>query len=269
MRHLSPPLALAVGVLLFYSACVFPEITYLTDDETMDATGGTMVVAAGGMGGVGGVGGVPATTTTGGGGVGGMPQNCELANLGLTGLCSGNQKCTVTDPAVGTVGCALAGPKATWETCVDDSDCQDGSWCDLEGTVCKPFCRNAGDCSSFNGECLRATQADGNDIPNNVKTCIAMCSPLTASPCSPQSVTCAFIGNNRFDCQQSANVTLGSSCATHADCAATLGCISSIGSNCEQFCAPVGQPHPNCLFSCLSFATPAVTYEGVVIGSCL
>jgi hypothetical protein len=265
MRSLYFPFALAFGGACLFSACFFPEITYLGNDASGGAAG---MVATGGLGGVGGD---PTTTTMGGGGSGGSALMCEVANLGVTGLCGSGQKCTVTDATAGEVGCALAGPKADWETCVDDADCLDGSWCDLQGSVCKPFCQNAAACSASSGECLRAKQAGSmpEDIPNNVKTCISMCSPLTAVPCGMQSVTCAFIGNNQFDCVQSANQTIGTSCSEQSDCARTLGCIDSLGLQCEQFCSPIGSGHANCsFFSCASIDTPSVTWMGMEIGTC-
>lgn len=263
MRHILTTLACITGGALVYGACVFPEITYLSDDEASGGAGGAPTTG----GGIGGVGGDP-TTASGGGGSGGMTLECSVANLGITGLCPGNEKCTVIDPATGEVGCALKGPKAIWTTCSDDSDCGDGHWCDLQLNVCKPFCRNAADCAAFGGECLRAPQSGEPvvDIPNNVKTCISMCSPLTALPCPlTMSVTCAFIGNNQFDCAQSGNQAITSGCGTQADCAPTLGCI---GGSCEQWCSPIGSGHANCFFSCTDLSQQ-IFYMGMPIGSCI
>src|SRR5690606_11060937 len=144
----------------------------------------------------------------------------------------------------------------------------DGSWCDLQRSVCKPFCRNVADCSEFGGECLRAQQAGppGVDIPNNVKTCISMCNPLTALPCAlTMSVTCAFIFNNQFDCAQSGNQSITAGCSEQADCAPTLGCVDNA---CEQWCSPIGSGHANCFFSCTGLSQQ-IFYMGMPVGSCI
>lgn len=270
MRHLSLSVAFLASSACVYSACLFPEIVYLDEDATAgNGGGGTGAAPAttGGMGG--GVGGD--TTTTGGGGSGGTPLDCEAANLGVEGLCSNGQKCTVLDASTGEVGCALAGSKADWDTCGSDADCGDGSWCDLVRNVCKPFCRNVDDCADTDGECLPAPQSGGmEDIPGGVKTCISMCNPLSASPCQTSNVTCMLIGNNQFDCAQSGNVTLANSCTEQADCAAGHACITSIvGTQCERYCSPIGSSPSECsVINCESIDTPEITWMGMAIGTC-
>ncbi len=254
---------------LLYSACVFPEFNYLDEGSGGDGGGVGGAITSGGFGGGGGM-----ATTVGGGdaGSGGTPLPCEVANLGLTGLCPANQKCTVVNPTTGEVGCGTAGTKARWATCTDDSDCQDGDFCDLNRHVCKPFCRNVADCDAFEGECVPAKQQGASnppDIPGNVKTCVAMCSPLNGAPCpSGQNVTCAYIGGNRFDCAESENLNIGSECDEQTDCALTLGCVDTLGLSCEQWCSPIGSNHPNCfIINCSSLGTQ-LFYKGMEIGSC-
>lgn len=265
-RFLVLSTALALSGTLLFAACAFPEFNYLGDDEASGGMGGTASVV-GGFGG----GGAPMTTTTtttagGEGGGGAPPLPCEAANLGLTGLCPGNQKCTVIDPSTGEVGCATAGSKLIWQLCVDDSDCQDGHFCDLNRNVCKPFCRNGDDCSAFGGECVFAEQADdGPPIPGGVKTCLSMCDPKTGAPCATtQSGTCIFIESSQFDCARSLGNNFQDTCNEQADCAARLACVSGY---CDRWCAPVGQAYAGCIFNCGSLS-PEIYFMGVEQGSC-
>ena len=267
MRIFSLPLALAICGATMYTACLFPEIAYLDEDDASTAGGGGVGTPT--VGGMGGAAGMVATTAGGNGGGGQPPLNCEVANLGLTGLCAAPNKCTVTDAATGAVGCALAGSTDNWETCTDDTDCKDGSWCDLLGGVCKPFCRNGIDCVA--NTCVRAKLTPTEDIPNNVKTCISMCNPLDATPCGGNSVTCTFIGSNQFDCAASMNFTRLQTCNVQSDCGATLACITDIFNDkaCELYCSPIGQSYPGCsLVNCSSIDQPEVEWMGTPIGTC-
>jgi hypothetical protein len=200
------------------------------------------------------------------GGAGGMLM-CELGNLGITGLCGSTQKCTVLNPATGVVGCNTAGSKPLWQTCSDDSDCVDGSWCDEERKICKPFCKNVDGCAAFDGECVPALQSDGaTPIPGNVKTCISMCNPVTGSPCAiTLGVTCAFIFNNQFDCAFTDNLVEGQFCLDQAECGAELGCI---GNFCSLWCSPVGSANAKCGGSTCGALMPKIFYKGVEHGAC-
>ncbi len=194
---------------------------------------------------------------------------CTKADLGTKGLCGPTMKCTVTNPATGDVGCRLAGSKELWQTCTDDLDCQDGDWCDLNLSVCKPFCQNVNDCAAFGGECRPTLQEAVSMQPppeiDGVKSCVSMCAPKTGAPCATmQGVTCVFVGSNRFDCGESQGLVTPSACSSHQDCAAGYACV---GDECRLWCSPPELFSPDCVLDCVGL-NPAIFFTGDEYGVC-
>ncbi len=263
MRLLSAGLLSSLGTLVLFAACGFPDFQFDTEGEggtTSSSTGiggGTGGTTAGGTGG----------TSTGTAGSGGTP----ICSLYLAGDCGPNEKCTVLDPATGEIGCSFAGPKHTFERCNNDSDCVEGTWCDLALHTCKPWCQSMTDCSfdggTYQGECVVALQQSGTQIPGSPKHCTANCEPISAAPCvKSDSVTCVFLGSGVFDCARSQNYTEGTACDV-LDCAAGLACVGPDNSEeCLYWCTPpaiLGCGFSNCIP-----LNPVITYGGVEYGVC-
>jgi len=261
MRLLSAGLLFGLGTLTLFAACGFPDFQYETEGEggsssTTGTGGGTGGTITGGTGGT-------STGQAGEGGTGG----CSLYE---PGGCEPGQKCTVTDPATGTIGCGLAGLKNLWERCNDDTDCVAGTWCDLVLNVCKPWCQGMTDCSfdggTYQGECVVARQANETIIPGNPKHCESNCEPISGAPCvTSDSVTCLFVGEGAFDCARSQNHTVGSACDDSQDCAAGLVCVGS-SPECRQWCTPPA------FFGCglldCTPLNPQIFYAGNEYGAC-
>ena len=224
--------------------------------DTQEGGGGA---GRGGVGGVGGVGGA--------GGAGGAAACATSADLGTTGLCGADMKCTVTDEATGAVGCTTAGAQPHWEPCRDDGGCADGDFCDLRGRVCKPFCANANDCAAFDGECLpamREPMAMPAEIPG-AKTCISMCDPKVGSPCAlGLGASCIWLGMSDFDCALVQGSSEGDPCSSQYDCAAGLACVGT----CEEWCEPPGGFPGNCSILGCGSVNPQIFYMGVEQGVC-
>jgi len=262
--------AVAVGVavaLLSYVACGFPDFQYETQGG-----GGTTASGAGGGGHTssgGGIGGSGAGSSSNGqAGQGGG--DCALGDIGA---CGSGSKCTVVDLGSGQVGCGMAGPKQLWQKCGSDGDCADGSWCDLEWLVCKPFCNNVNDCvfggGDFTGECVAAAQADHTPLPGSAKTCVPNCDPKTAAPCDTNgSVTCIYVGSGNFDCALSQNLAEGTACGPDSDCAPGLACVGPQGNRyCYAWCSPPGYTGECGIWACNGL-NPKISYEGEEYGVC-
>lgn len=263
MRLLSAGLLSGLGTLVLLSACGFPEFQF--DGEGAGGSTSSSTGIGGGTGGTttGGAGG----TSTGQAGSGGS----SACSLYLPGGCEPGRKCTVLDPATGEVGCGFAGLKTIWERCNTDSDCVEGTWCDLVRHTCKPWCQSMTACSfdggNFEGECVIARQTAQQDIPGGHTHCTSNCEPITAAPCATaDSVTCLFVGGGAFDCAASDNHTVGTPCTTSQACAAGLVCVGETNSKCGTWCSPPA------LFGCGVFdcvpLNPTIHYKGVEYGVC-
>ncbi len=253
----------ACVALLAHAACEYPEFHYRGD-----GTGSTsMSSATGGAGGS-----TSSSSSMATGGEGGAT-DCEL---GVLGVCGGEQKCTV-NPATKAIGCDTAGPFAAWHKCDSDADCKDGTWCDAPFKVCKPLCKGAADCNfQAQGTCIDAVSANGQPIhPGVLKHCVPNCDPKTGAPCdTANSVTC-LLRDTDFDCAKSAGKVAGETCSDSSECKAGSTCITVNDSAvCSRWCADPGLlklPHPDCggfdAPVCYGL-TQSIMYKGVEYGAC-
>ncbi|MEM9696310.1 MAG: hypothetical protein AAGA56_27445, partial [Myxococcota bacterium] len=130
--------------LTFAGACAFPQLDYRPADDGRAPT----TVPAGGSGGEGPSTGEPTTTppaTGGGGEAGAEPTSCSPFE---PGSCGAEMKCSVVDEQTGELGCVRSGSKTAWTSCLAESECGDGLYCDRRRGVCRPICRDSDDCTT-------------------------------------------------------------------------------------------------------------------------
>ena len=211
------------------------------------------------------MGGATVTTTGVGGGAGGDPIDCDL---GVLGACGEAQKCSIVDTLTGEHGCVTAGSLPAFSGCVDDAECEDGTWCDLRTRVCKPFCESPATCNG--GVCLAATtdQTGATPIPNAF-VCTAHCDPETVEPCAPNGVTChPFLTDPAYsDCVVEGSKGAEDTCDPSAfppECAKKMYCDPRVN-RCLPWCTPTNSFCSNGREFCFS---TGISYEGKDLGVC-
>lgn len=246
-----------------FGACAYPEFHYKGESASSSKSSSAVTTTGSGGG---------TTTTTGGGGMmattgGGGMAPCTV---GKAGACGAGKKCTVVD-AMPT--CGKAGPKAIWQLCATDADCADTLWCDTAFNVCKPFCKDAGDCKfDAQGDCIQAMGADGKPVPGAMH-CTSNCEPKTVKPCG-DNTNCVLrktATSTSFDCAKSGLVSSGKTCKASADCGPGSLCIDPGNAKlvCSRWCSDPGNFFSSdCGFNpCYGF-DPKITYNGKEYGSC-
>lgn len=275
-------LALAALAAVSVVACT----AILGDDfevtETTSAgVGGTGAAGAGGSGAQGGQGAAGAQGGQGGQGAQGGQGGAGLTGpcpLGELGACGSTHKCAVIDLGTGETGCIPAGDHPPWSRCAADTDCVDGTWCELLTLVCKPICTDPGPCPG-DGQCVEALVEMGTTIPG-MSVCTADCHPISSEPCNQAfgTVACHVVGTPlgvATDCAAGGNGTDGDVCTRQepddftTECAAGFVCVGSgTDWHCRQWCAPPGgQAQCTAPDTCISFGG-SVQHQGIEYGFC-
>jgi hypothetical protein len=185
---------------------------------------------------------------------------------GDVGACGAGMKCSVLNVSTGEVGCVAAGPRSAFARCDADTNCVDGTWCDIPGKVCLPICQALSDCAN-GGQCIGP--ADANMMPvMGVKVCLANCNLISGAPCDQSfgPVTCLPPQpGSASSCWQSNGVAVGQSCTDPADCEVGAICAGTPPS-CLLWCTPLGQA-PQCS-AAQQCADVGVTANGMDYGVC-
>lgn len=256
---------LAATVTFLHSACSVPEFEFRSEK----ASSSNVTTSTGGGQG-------PASSSiTGSGGSGGSQPVCDgIDDLGKLGICGAGQKCTVADLNPVQVGCGIAGNKEEWFTCTTDNDCVDGTWCDGQTEICKPFCTGSGDCNfTVQGDCLTATVKQGGNVFqfDSVRVCMPNCNPKTADICVGPNTSCFFRPSFGFDCSRSSLIKEGQPCSDPTDCEVGTLCAAPPGEQpvCSKWCTPIGNS-PDCSADqdCVVL-TPTAEYNKEEHGACL
>lgn len=256
---------LSAVVPLLHPACSVPDFEYRTENASNSST----AVSSSSSGDQG----PTSSSSSGSGGQGGAPPTCTIDDLGKVGVCGSGQKCTVVQSQPFEVGCALAGNKEAWFSCIADNDCADGTWCDAFTETCKPFCVNSAECQfSIQGECIPATTKQGSEIKqfSNVRVCLPNCNPKTADICGGDNTTCLFFPGYGFDCVRSGMKKVGIECNAFNDCEPGTLCAGPMGQQtfCVKWCSPVGNSSDCSSNQDCGALTPTAIYNSVEHGVC-
>lgn len=275
--------ALTAGAItLAFVACSYPEFVF-------DGGGGGS--AASGTGGGNGGGGLTTTgtgTPTGTTGTGtgtetgtgaGTPAGSALrcTHLGMQAECDTGQKCTIVNPANGTLGCINAGATPEFAACTSNEQCGAAAWCDEPSGVCKPICDDVATCRNTyglaEGTVCSVTKQGGQTVLGGLKVCSAHCNPGNGVPCKQDggAVNCAFgVELQEWDCMSSGNVDTDGECSHTRDCRPWLACGPD--GVCRPWCSSVGDCCSSCKIYCFcqpcdNLSSP-VSYGGSSIGAC-
>ena len=231
--------------------------------------GGTTNSGTGGaLGGSGGTG-AGASGGTGGGGA-------ACTQIGQQDTCTTGLKCTVVDPAAGTVGCASAGTTPDFQACTANEQCGVSAWCDEPTGVCRPICVDSTSCSDTfglgQGSTCSPTQQGGQMVLGGLKVCTAHCNPENDAPCisGDVAVTCAWRSTpNDWDCMVSGGAGEGDGCTEGWDCSPGLTCGPD--GSCQPWCTGPDTCCGSCVVgfcpACRGLSPPEV-YAGQTLGAC-
>lgn len=256
-------------------------------DSVGGGSGGTATGPAGGAGGQTSTTGTGTGTATPGGTTTGTDSGVETGTptgagpactaLGTQDECEPGQKCTVVDPASGTLGCLPAGAAPDFAVCTSNQQCGVASWCDEPTGVCRPICPDVALCTGTYGLAVGTvcapTQHGGQTVLGGLKLCSAHCHPATGVPCRQDAgpVTCAFDDLLAdWDCMSSGGVEVDGDCAETRDCAAGLAC--GLDAVCRPWCTDVNACCSSCKIYCFCQACNAMaaelSFDGTPYGSC-
>ncbi|APR79559.1 Hypothetical protein A7982_04906 [Minicystis rosea] len=270
-------LLLAVGVATAGVGCTlilgadedYHEVDGGSSTGSIGPGGGTSDSASSGSVGPGGSGGgtsVSSTAATSSTSSTGGPTMCRLKHDAED--CKTGERCTIADPDTGSTKCVAitATPSTPYAACTTDEVCPAGTWCDARTATCAPFCASSNDCGG--GLCVAAEASNPNTTTHTVPgatVCTANCDPVSATSCGPNAACNYDFLAGAFDCFQSQNQPIGSSCS-FAECAPTLVC----GSTCLAWCFPAGAPSLACpgFADCNAFSNLTPMYNGVTYGYC-
>lgn len=238
---------LLAGLALMVGACtaILGDDFTIEDETTVTGTasavggGGSTAtgsgVGGGGTGGTstasGGTGGTSSGSTGGSGGGSGGTGGQGPCQVGDMGVCGSGMKCSVIDVQTGETDCVVAGSHAAWTTCGIDTQCEEGTWCDVFNQVCRPVCPPAS-CAN-GGQCVAATSSSGA-IPG-LTVCSSNCHPVFVDVCQNtyDTTTCVLMTYG-FDCARAGFNTF--SCSGAFDCVPGYYCSGSPYWNCYEWC---------------------------------
>ena len=249
-------LAWSVAFSVTVVGCTFPEFDFDPIPEDDDQTGSTTTAGSGGTGAADAT--VSSSVSSSGGG-GSPAQPCVLTSVGTCGI---DMKCSIVNASTGETGCVDAGARPAFAVCLEDSECEEGTFCDGFTSVCKPFCTSATTCGL--GLCIDATSEAG-PIPG-ASVCTANCDPQTVEPCALGGVTCYYDGPiHQFDCIASVGKSEGEACEFINDCDGGLLCFKNV---CDPWCAPINESCGPGLFGGFCYSV-AISYETTQLGVCV
>lgn len=191
----------------------------------------------------------------------GEPSVCTLSctvpqALLLQAGCTGGDKCTINS---GNIECGPTGATPAYQNCVQDSECEAGTWCVLlPGDViptCTPFCETSADCPGI-GSCALTY----NPGSWSVDLCESedACNPTLVNPPTCSAGEACYLLAVGTWCEPAGSVPIGGDCsASNFSCVPSASCIfTGTEDLCFEICSFPGGPCDTAGTTCTFLGDP-------------